>query len=89
MTVGLASPQSPIVATQIAIQQLITTELDRNGTAEVVAVVAFPWRGPKQTITMRALEWFSLRAGKVAEIQVFLWDTAAAIAALTDTERMP
>jgi ketosteroid isomerase-like protein len=86
MTVGISSPESPIVAAQIVVQQLITAEPEPDGTAQVVAVVSFPWRGPLQVIPMRALEWFTVRAGKVAEIQVFLWDTAAAIAALSGAE---
>ena len=31
---------------------------------------------------MRALEWFTVREAKVTEIRIYLWDTAAGLAAL-------
>ncbi|BBG03788.1 MULTISPECIES: hypothetical protein [Pseudonocardia] len=51
------------------------------GTSHVVAAVSFSWRGAT-TIPMRALEWFTIRHGRVSEIRVFLWDTGAAVSAL-------
>jgi ketosteroid isomerase-like protein len=86
LTAGIASPQSPIDASRLVVEKLIATEHDGSGTAQVVAVVSFPWRGSRRTIPMRALEWFTVRGGKVVEIQVFLWDTAAAMAVLADSE---
>ena len=82
MTAGIASAESPIDAARLQIEQLIAGRPDPSGTTQVVAVVSFPWRGPRTTIPMRALEWFTVRSGKVVEIQVFLWDTAAANAVL-------
>ena len=74
---NIGDPASPIDAANLTVDQLIHTG------AEVVAAVSFPWRGadpvPGQ---MRALEWFTVRAGKVTEIRIYLWDTAAGLAAL-------
>jgi hypothetical protein len=86
MTAGIASPASPIDAARLRVEQLIASQSEPSGTAQVVAVVSFPWRGVQTTIPMRALEWFTLRSGKVIEIQVFLWDTAAAMAVLAGSE---
>jgi ketosteroid isomerase-like protein len=82
MAAAIATPQSPIVATELKVERLFECEADDVGTAHVVAFTTFPWRGPKSTVSMCALEWFTVRDGKVREIQVFLWDTSAAVAAL-------
>ena len=81
MTQGLADPAAPIDAANLSVDELIVDESGAPGTAHVVAAVSFPWRGAT-TIPMRALEWFTIRDGKVSEIQVFLWDTGAAVSAL-------
>lgn len=82
MTSGIASPESPIDAARLRIDQMIVGQPDPSGASQVVVAVSFPWRGAQATIPMRALEWFTVRSGKVVEIRVFLWDTAAAIAVL-------
>jgi hypothetical protein len=82
MTKGLASPESPIDAANLRIDHLHVGRTS-NGITHVLAAVSFPWRGTT-TIPMRALEWFTVHNGKVVEIQVYLWDTAAAIAALPE-----
>lgn len=81
MTQGLADPAAPIDVANLSVDELIVDESGAPGTAHVVAAVSFPWRGAT-TIPMRALEWFTIRDGKVSEIQVFLWDTGAAVSAL-------
>jgi ketosteroid isomerase-like protein len=81
MTQGLADPAAPIDAANLTIDELIVDESGAPGTSHVIAAVSFPWRGAT-TIPMRALEWFTIRDGKVSEIQVFLWDTGAAVSAL-------
>jgi len=81
MTQGLADPAAPIDAANLTVDELIVDESGAPGTAHVIAAVSFPWRGTT-TIPMRALEWFTIRDGKVSEIQVFLWDTGAAVSAL-------
>jgi ketosteroid isomerase-like protein len=81
MTVGLADPSAPVDAGNLTIDQVFVGEDSTSGPFHVVAAVSFPWRG-HTTIAMRALEWFTVDHGKVTEIRVFLWDTAAAIAAL-------
>ncbi|RYH65391.1 MAG: hypothetical protein EON54_05870 [Alcaligenaceae bacterium] len=78
---GIASAESPIDAANLRVDQLHVTSTTSDGDTHVIAAVSFPWRGAV-TIPMRALEWFTIRHGKVVEIQVFLWDTAAAISAL-------
>ncbi|MGV9867539.1 nuclear transport factor 2 family protein [Rhodococcus koreensis] len=81
MTKGIASAESPIDGANLRIDQLHVASTTAEGDTHVLAAVSFPWRG-ETTIPMRALEWFTIRHGKVVEIQVFLWDTAAAISAL-------
>jgi ketosteroid isomerase-like protein len=81
MTQGLADPAAPIDAANLSVDELIVDESGAPGTAHVIAAVSFPWRGTT-TVPMKALEWFMIRDGKVSEIRVFLWDTAAAVSAL-------
>ena len=81
MTLGIADPSAPIDAANLIVDDMIVREAGPAGTSHVVAVVSFPWRGT-ETIPMKALEWFVVENGKVTEIKVYLWDTAAAIAAL-------
>jgi len=81
MTVGIADPSAPIDAANLVVDDMIVREAGSVGVSQVVAAVSFPWRGAK-TIPMKALEWFMVENGKVTEIKVYLWDTAAAIAAL-------
>jgi ketosteroid isomerase-like protein len=81
MTQGLADPAAPIDAANLSVDELIVDESGAPGTAHVIAAVSFPWRGTT-TVPMKALEWFTIRDGKVSEIRVFLWDTAAAVSAL-------
>lgn len=49
----------------------------------VVAEVVFPWRAPGagHAIIMSATEWFTFRGGRVAEMRVGYWDTAACVRA--------
>ncbi|QYB04707.1 nuclear transport factor 2 family protein [Rhodococcus sp. USK10] len=85
MMAGLTDPTSPIDAKNLVVDQLFaSTEGD---TIHIVADASFPWHGATSSIPMRALEWFSLRKGKVVEVQVFLWDAAAALAALGSDSR--
>jgi ketosteroid isomerase-like protein len=82
---NIGDPASPIDAANLTIDNLIHTP-DGDG-HQVVAAVSFPWRGAGPVPgRMRALEWFTVRGGKVTEIRVYLWDTAAGIAALQPVE---
>jgi ketosteroid isomerase-like protein len=80
---NIGDPQSPIDAAHLSVDQLIATADPTSDVDQVIAAVSFPWRGPSQPpVSMRALEWFTVRGNKVVEIQIYLWDTAAALAAL-------
>jgi hypothetical protein len=80
---NIGDPQSPIDAAHLRVDQLIVATNPEGDVDHVVAAVSFPWRAPHPLPTpMRALEWFSVRQDKVIEIQVYLWDTAAGLAAL-------
>lgn len=81
---NIGDPASPIDAANLAIDNVIHTPDGEDH--QVIAAVSFPWRGPGGRIPMRALEWFTVRAGKVTEIRIYLWDTAAGIAALQPVE---
>lgn len=77
---NIGDPASPIDAANLTIDNLVHTP--DGDTHQVIAAVSFPWRGAGTPIPMRALEWFTVRAGKVTEIRIYLWDTAAGLAAL-------
>jgi ketosteroid isomerase-like protein len=78
---GIGDPASPIDAANLTVDQLIHTP--DGDDHQVIAAVSFPWRGAgPDTYPMRALEWFTVREAKVTEIRIYLWDTAAGLAAL-------
>ncbi|KAF7549663.1 hypothetical protein G7Z17_g6220 [Cylindrodendrum hubeiense] len=80
--IGVASPESPIDAANLVIDDMIVREGGGDSPSQVIAAVSFPWRGPNKRIPMRSLEWFTVQNGKVTELRIYLWDTAAAISAL-------
>jgi ketosteroid isomerase-like protein len=82
---NIGDPASPIAAAHLSIDRLVHTPFD-DGSHEVIAAVSFPWRGAERKIPMQALEWFTVRDGLVTEIRVYLWDTAAGLAALKPAE---
>jgi ketosteroid isomerase-like protein len=78
---NIGDPASPIDAANLTVDQLIHTP--DGDSHQVIAAVSFPWRGTApQPYPMRALEWFTVRAGLVVEIRIYLWDTAAGLDAL-------
>jgi hypothetical protein len=81
---SIGDPASPIDAANLSVDQIVHS---RDGADhQVIAAVSFPWRGAApEAGLMRALEWFTVRACKVTEIRIYLWDTAAGIAALQPT----
>jgi ketosteroid isomerase-like protein len=50
----------------------------------IVAKATFPWRAPgsSKAIPMSAFEWFTFRDGRITEMAVCYWDTAACLAAM-------
>lgn len=81
---NIGDPASPIDAANLTIDNLVHTPDGEDH--QVIAAVSFPWRGAAaEPARMSALEWFTVRAGKVTEIRVYLWDTAAGLAALQPT----
>jgi len=81
---NIGDQASPIDAANLTIDDVIHSA---DGDAhQVIAAVSFPWRGAAgPAASMRALEWFTVLGGKVTEIRIYLWDTAAGIAALQPT----
>jgi hypothetical protein len=54
-----------------------------------VAEAVFPWTAPgaRKPIPMAAFEWFTFRDGRISEMVVSYWDTAACVAAMKAAER--
>jgi ketosteroid isomerase-like protein len=50
----------------------------------IVAKAVFPWLAPgaSEPIPMSAFEWFTFRDGRISEMVVGYWDTAACLAAM-------
>jgi ketosteroid isomerase-like protein len=53
----------------------------------IVAKAVFPWLAPgaSEPIPMSAFEWFTFRDGRISEMVVGYWDTAACLAAMQAT----
>jgi ketosteroid isomerase-like protein len=54
---------------------------------EIAVHVEFPWIAPRaaEPIPMAAVEWFTFREGRVVEMIVSYWDTAACLRAMQAT----
>jgi ketosteroid isomerase-like protein len=54
---------------------------------EIAVDVAFPWLAPgaAEPIPMAAVEWFTFRDGRIVEMLVSYWDTAACLQAMAAT----
>jgi hypothetical protein len=79
---GLGSPRSPIEVSELRVDELMAAPSDDDGRIDVFVALSFPWVGLDETRHVRALEWWTFRDLIVERISVYLWDTAAAIAAL-------
>jgi ketosteroid isomerase-like protein len=68
---GMSHPKSPIDPATLTVTRLTATG------DEVAAQVTFSWRIPSgDTISTSNVEWFTFRDGRVAEMNVFYFDTA-------------
>ena len=81
----MGGPSSPIDPRAIRIDHMFGHRTP-EGLDHVVVAVSVPWRGPTRAVTMRTLEWFTVRDDLIIEIQVFIWDTAAVLDLLGKTE---
>jgi ketosteroid isomerase-like protein len=79
MLMGFVTTTKPIIRPeQIKIERVV-----EDGDS-IVAKAVFPWLAPGATepIPMSASEWFTFRDGRVSEMVVSYWDTAACLAAM-------
>lgn len=79
MLMGFVTTTEPIIRPeQIKIEQMV-----EEGDS-IVAKAVFPWLAPgaREPIPMSAYEWFTFRGGRVSEMVVSYWDTAACLAAM-------
>jgi ketosteroid isomerase-like protein len=58
---------------------------------EIAVDVQFPWIAPgaAEPIPMAAVEWFTFRDGRVVEMRVGYWDTAACLRAMESAATAP
>jgi ketosteroid isomerase-like protein len=75
-------------STPIIPPEQITIERMVEEGDSIVAKAVFPWLAPgaSEPIPMSAIEWFTFRDGRVSEMVVSYWDTAACLAAMQATE---
>jgi ketosteroid isomerase-like protein len=80
MLLGFVTPTTtPIIRPeQIKIERVV-----EEGDS-IVAKAVFPWLAPgaSKPIPMSAFEWFTFRDGRISEMVVSYWDTAACLAAM-------
>jgi ketosteroid isomerase-like protein len=82
MLMGFVTTTTPIIPPeQITIDRMV-----EEGDS-IVAKADFPWLAPgaSEPIPMSAYEWFTFRDGRVTEMVVSYWDTAACLAAMEAT----
>ena len=79
MLMGFVTTTKPIIRPeQIKIESMV----EEGNT--IVAKAVFPWLAPgaREPIPMSAFEWFTFRDGRISEMVVSYWDTAACLAAM-------
>ncbi|WP_295638367.1 nuclear transport factor 2 family protein [uncultured Methylibium sp.] len=79
MLMGFVTTTTPIIRPeQIKIERMV-----EEGDS-IVAKAVFPWLAPgaREPIPMSAFEWFVFRNGRISEMVVSYWDTAACLAAM-------
>jgi ketosteroid isomerase-like protein len=79
MLMGFVTTTKPIIRPeQIKIERMV-----EEGDS-IVAKAVFPWLAPgaREPIPMSAFEWFTFRDGRISEMVVSYWDTAACLAAM-------
>jgi ketosteroid isomerase-like protein len=79
MLMGFVTTTAPIIRPeQIKIERMV-----EEGDS-IVAQAVFPWLAPgaRTPIPMSAFEWFTFRDGRISEMVVSYWDTAACVAAM-------
>ena len=76
---GFVTTTTPIIRPeQITIERMV-----EEGDS-IVAWATFPWLAPgaSEPISMSAIEWFTFRDGRISEMMVSCWDTAACLEAM-------
>jgi ketosteroid isomerase-like protein len=84
MLMGFVTTKAPIIRPeQIKIESMV-----EEGDS-IVAKASFPWLAPgaSKPIPMSAFEWFTFRNGRISEMSVCYWDTAACLAAMQAAKR--
>jgi ketosteroid isomerase-like protein len=79
MLMGFVTTTAPIIRPeQITIEGMV----EEGDT--IVAKAVFPWLAPgaSESIPMSAFEWFTFLDGRISEMVVSYWDTAACLAAM-------
>jgi ketosteroid isomerase-like protein len=86
MLMGFVTTTTPIIRPeQIEIESMV-----EEGDS-IVAKAVFPWLAPgaREPIPMSAFEWFTFRDGRISEMVVSYWDTAACLAAMKAAAAKP
>lgn len=79
MLMGFVTATAPIIRPEQIKIEGVVEEGD-----SIVAKAVFPWLAPgaREPIPMSAYEWFTFRDGRITEMTVSYWDTAACLAAM-------
>jgi ketosteroid isomerase-like protein len=79
MLMGFVTTTEPIIK-----PEEITIERVVEDGDSIVVWADFPWLAPgaSEPIPMSAVEWFTFRDGRISEMVVSYWDTAACLAAM-------
>ena len=79
MLMGFVTTTAPIIRPEQIQIESVVEEGD-----SIVAKAVFPWLAPgaSKPIPMSAFEWFTFRDGRISEMSVCYWDTAACLAAM-------
>jgi ketosteroid isomerase-like protein len=86
MLMGFVTTTTPIIRPEQIEIESIVEEGD-----SIVAKAVFPWLAPgaREPIPMSAFEWFTFRDGRISEMVVSYWDTAACLAAMETAAAKP
>jgi ketosteroid isomerase-like protein len=76
---ALGAPDAPVDVERLAVEEIIESVGEPDRVDHVVVAVSFPLPGAEVADPGRwhALEWWTFRELRVAELRTFYWDTAA------------
>lgn len=78
---ALIAPDAPVDYSKASIDHVVEFPEQPDELDQIVVAISFPWRSPAgATVRIGALDWWTFRSLRVAEIRALYWDAGAVMA---------